>query len=40
MDPEVMRQHIALYVNEYSLDVGEQGERAIDTLLRLSPAPS
>lgn len=40
MDPGVMRQHIALYVNEYSVDVGEQGSRAIETLLRLSPAPS
>lgn len=34
MDPAVMRQHIELYVNEFSVDVGEEGERAISELLR------
>jgi 1,4-dihydroxy-6-naphthoate synthase len=29
MDVEVMRQHIALYVNHYSLDLGEKGRRAV-----------
>ncbi len=33
MDPEVAKQHIALYVNEYSADLGESGYRAIDALL-------
>lgn len=30
MDEEVMRKHIELYVNNYSLDLGEEGKRAID----------
>ena len=34
MSAEVMKQHINLYVNDYSLDVGETGERAVRTLLR------
>jgi 1,4-dihydroxy-6-naphthoate synthase len=29
MDPEVMRSHIALYVNDYSLDLGEKGRAAV-----------
>ena len=33
MSPEVQRQHIALYVNRYSLDVGEAGLRAIERLV-------
>ena len=33
MSPEVQRQHIALYVNRYSLDVGEAGMRAIERLV-------
>lgn len=32
MDEEVMRQHIALYVNEYSVDLGPDGRRAIEIL--------
>lgn len=36
MEPEVMRQHIDLYVNDFSVDVGEEGERAIDELLARS----
>lgn len=34
LSAEVMQQHIDLYVNDYSLDVGETGERAVRTLLR------
>jgi 1,4-dihydroxy-6-naphthoate synthase len=34
MDEQVMRQHIDLYVNNYSLSLGEDGEKAIDTLLQ------
>jgi 1,4-dihydroxy-6-naphthoate synthase len=41
MDPAVMRQHIDLYVNDYSLGLGEAGRRAVETLLavhrRLDP---
>jgi 1,4-dihydroxy-6-naphthoate synthase len=33
MSSEVQRQHIALYVNRYSLDVGEAGLRAIERLV-------
>lgn len=32
MDDEVTRQHIALYVNDFSVDLGEQGERAVEEL--------
>jgi 1,4-dihydroxy-6-naphthoate synthase len=32
MSEEVMRQHIDLYVNNYSLGLGEEGRRAIKTL--------
>ncbi len=32
MDESVMRQHIDLYVNEYTTDLGETGEQAIHTL--------
>jgi 1,4-dihydroxy-6-naphthoate synthase len=33
MDPEVQRQHIALYVNEFSRDLGDEGYAAISELL-------
>jgi 5,8-dihydroxy-2-naphthoate synthase len=32
MSEEVMRQHIELYVNNYSLDLGPEGRTAIETL--------
>ncbi|WP_114791588.1 1,4-dihydroxy-6-naphthoate synthase [Niabella yanshanensis] len=32
MSEDVMRQHIELYVNDYSLDLGENGKKAIDVL--------
>ncbi|MFK3981471.1 1,4-dihydroxy-6-naphthoate synthase [Micromonospora sp. NPDC050397] len=34
MEPDVVDQHIALYVNEFTADLGEDGYRAIDALLR------
>lgn len=34
MDQQVMRQHIDLYVNNYSLSLGYDGEKAIRTLLQ------
>lgn len=44
MDERVMRQHIDLYVNGFSVDLGEEGRRAVDTLLeihaRLRPSAS
>jgi 1,4-dihydroxy-6-naphthoate synthase len=33
MDDEVQRRHVALYVNEFSVDLGEEGERAVAELL-------
>lgn len=32
MDEEVMRKHIDLYVNKYSIDLGEEGKRAVKLL--------
>ena len=32
MDEEIMRNHIELYVNEFSIDTGAEGERAIKQL--------
>jgi 1,4-dihydroxy-6-naphthoate synthase len=32
MDPKVMYQHIQLYVNEYSRDLGKDGKKAIESL--------
>jgi 1,4-dihydroxy-6-naphthoate synthase len=41
MDEAVMRQHVDLYVNDFSLGLGERGRRAVETLLavhaRLNP---
>lgn len=34
MDIQVMRNHIGLYVNEFSKDIGNEGRRAIRELLR------
>ena len=34
MDPEIMQKHIALYVNDYSFDLGENGKAAIQTLYK------
>lgn len=34
MDPAVMQQHISLYVNEHSLDLGEDGRSAIEHMYR------
>ena len=36
MQPEVMQQHIDLYVNEYSLGLGSNGRAAVWKLLELS----
>lgn len=34
MSEDVMRRHIALYVNEYTEDIGKQGERAVRELFK------
>jgi 1,4-dihydroxy-6-naphthoate synthase len=35
MSESVMRQHIDLYVNNYSIDLGEEGRKAVTTLLEV-----
>jgi len=35
MDENVMKQHIELYVNKFSVDLGEEGQRAIDCFLKM-----
>jgi 1,4-dihydroxy-6-naphthoate synthase len=39
MEPDVVARHIALYVNEYTEDLGADGRAAIDTLLAHAPTP-
>ncbi|RYG19003.1 MAG: 1,4-dihydroxy-6-naphthoate synthase [Chitinophagaceae bacterium] len=36
MDEAVMYKHIELYVNKYSINLGEEGKKAIDTLFKLA----
>lgn len=36
MSEEVMRKHIDLYVNQYSLDLGPGGHKAVEQLLKIS----
>jgi 1,4-dihydroxy-6-naphthoate synthase len=33
MDPDVCRQHIALYVNDFSIDLGAEGRLAVEEML-------
>lgn len=44
MDPEVMRKHISLYVNDFSLSLGSQGRAAVWKMLEaaslFTPAPA
>jgi 1,4-dihydroxy-6-naphthoate synthase len=35
MSEEVMRQHIDLYVNNFSLDLGIEGLQAVEKLTRI-----
>jgi 5,8-dihydroxy-2-naphthoate synthase len=35
MEPEVMKKHIDLYVNQYSLSLGEYGKKAIQQLITI-----
>ncbi|MEJ2697814.1 MAG: 1,4-dihydroxy-6-naphthoate synthase [Candidatus Sulfobium sp.] len=34
LEDDVMEQHIGLYVNDYSLDIGDLGEESVEELLR------
>lgn len=38
MDEQVMRQHIDLYVNQFSLDLGEEGRIAVEKLKEMAGA--
>ena len=40
MSEEVMRQHIELYVNNFSIDLGKDGKNAIETLYKIASAKS
>ena len=35
MQESVMRQHIDLYVNHFSLSLGEEGKKAVETLIQV-----
>ncbi len=37
MDEDVMKSHIDLYVNDFSLDLGERGKKAIEMLKKMTP---
>ena len=37
MDDEVMKSHIDLYVNDFSLDLGDKGWEAVQMLKKLTP---
>ena len=39
MDPGVMRRHIDLYVNSFSVDLGAEGDQAVRELLGRAMAP-
>ena len=36
MSEDVMRQHIELYVNNFSIDLGTDGKQAIETLYKVA----
>ena len=36
MSEDVMRQHIELYVNNFSIDLGNEGKQAIETLYKIA----
>jgi 1,4-dihydroxy-6-naphthoate synthase len=38
LEPEVVDRHIALYVNEFTADLGAEGRAAVETLLRRAAA--
>jgi 1,4-dihydroxy-6-naphthoate synthase len=38
MEESVMRQHIALYVNDFSLDLGEKGKEAVNKFITVHSA--
>ena len=38
MEPDVVDQHIKLYVNEFTHDLGDEGHRAVRELLNRAAA--
>ncbi len=36
MDEQIMMQHVALYVNKYSIDLGEEGRAAVSKMFNLA----
>jgi 1,4-dihydroxy-6-naphthoate synthase len=36
MEDEIVTQHINLYVNDYSLDIGDEGVRSVEELFRMA----
>ena len=36
MDEQVMYEHIKLYVNDFSLDLGVEGKQAVEEIFKLS----
>ncbi len=36
MEEEVIKKHIALYVNNYSIELGDRGRKAVETLFELA----
>ena len=36
MTPSVIRSHINLYVNDFTIDIGQEGEKAVDTLFAMA----
>jgi 1,4-dihydroxy-6-naphthoate synthase len=38
MEESVMKQHIDLYVNDFSIDLGEDGKKSVQTLLEVTSA--
>jgi len=42
MEEEVIKQHIGLYVNEFTVELGEKGHKAVDILKEMAektPSP-
>jgi 1,4-dihydroxy-6-naphthoate synthase len=36
MDSDVMNNHIKLYVNEFTADLGKEGKQAVESLFRIA----
>ncbi len=36
LDPQVIQQHISLYVNDFTINLGKEGEQAVDALMAMA----